>query len=326
MGRIIWIFSLFLSLSLPPLYGARIQENIVLMGTTVQIILEDGSKREEKLREILGNTVAYLTTLSERLSVYSSRSEVAFFNQAPVNEEIKVSSLLYSLLEASREISRQTKGSFDITVFPLVKLWGFYKKERKVPPSLEEILSLLPRVGYYYLELLPGGGVIKKKDVQIDLSGIAKGFIVDSGIEFIRRQKVKAALINAGGDLRVYGKRWRIGVAVPRNPRGVLGVITLREGAVATSGDYQKFWEYKGKRFHHIIDPRSGYPAESGIISATVLSPQCWRADALATALVVGGEEGLEWLKKKEEALLVKEENLEIVMSKGMKKYFQKLR
>ncbi|NOZ64208.1 MAG: FAD:protein FMN transferase [Caldiserica bacterium] len=224
-----------------------------------------------------------MESLAILLSSYNERSEISRINNAKAGSKIKVSPVTARVIEQSLEISRLTGGSFDITVLPLVKLWGFFKKQRNTPPSPSDIEKTLPQVGYYYLQVLPSGEVVKwQEGVQITLAGVAKGFIVDEGIRFLKKRKIRAALVNAGGDLRAYGKKWRIGVQDPRDRTKIVGVITIKEGAVATSGDYERFWTYRGKRYHHIIDPRSGYPADSGIISATVISPDCLRADALA--------------------------------------------
>ncbi|HEX68568.1 MAG TPA: FAD:protein FMN transferase [bacterium] len=322
-----WLISLIFLLFSLNAFATTLNETFYLMGTTVEVRMEDKGKSERQLRVVFGDLVAYLTTLSSLLDPYSDESEISRINKAEAGEEVKVSFPVYSLLKDALEISRKTNGCFDITVMPLVRLWGFFKKERKTPPTDEEIEKVLPYVGYYLIDLTPGGSVVKREsEVEIDPSGIAKGFIVDKGIEFLKIRKIKSALINAGGDLRVYGRRWRIGVAHPRFTDRILGIITLREGAVATSGDYQKFWEYGGRKYHHILDPRTGYPADSRIISATVVSSECFRADALATALVVRGEKGLTWLDKGEEALLVKGEEVKLIMSSGMKKLFKEIK
>ena len=323
------IVSLFLLLSLSfQSFTATLSERFLLMGTAVEIKVS-GRERKETLHSILRNTRFYMESLALLLSSYNSQSEISRINEAKANTKIEVSPVTSYIIKESLEISRLTGGSFDITVFPLVKLWGFFKEQRNTPPPSSKIEALLPDVGYYYLKVLPSGEVVKLKDeVKITLSGIAKGFIVDEGIRFLKERKITTALINAGGDLRVYGKRWKIGIADPRGSRRVIGVITIKEGAVATSGDYQRFWIYKGKRYHHIINPRTGYPASSGIISATVISPDCMRADALATALIVKGEKGFSWLNDKESALLIKEENgkIQLISSPNMKKYFKRLR
>ncbi len=320
------LFSLLLLLFSFSTFAGTLAERFVLMDTGVEIKVSSPG-REKTLIPIIKDARVYMESLAIVLSSYNERSEVDRINNAKVGSKVKVSPVTAQVIKQALAISRLTGGSFDITVLPLVNLWGFFKKQRKMPPSPAAIEKILPHVGYYYLQVLPSGEVVKwQEGVQITLAGIAKGFIVDEGIRFLQKRKIRAALINAGGDLRVYGKRWRIGVQDPRDRTKIVGVITIKEGAVATSGDYERFWTYKGKRYHHIIDPRSGYPADSGIISATVLSPDCLRADALATALVVKGRDGFSWLNKKEGALLMKEEagELKFIVSPGMEKYFKK--
>ena len=320
------IFLILLLLPSFHLFPSTLSERFLSMGTIVEIKIK-GSFKKPELRSIMRDTRAYMESLSILLNSYDPRSEVSRINNATEGEKVKVSPLTYDILKDSIEMSRLTEGSFDITVLPLVSLWGFFKKGRKIPPSSSEIEKVIPEIGYYYLKIFPSYEVMKQKEgVKITLSGIAKGYIVDKAIDFLKRERIESALVNAGGDLRVFGKRWRIGVANPRNPEKVVGIINLREGAVTTSGDYRKYWIYKGKRYSHIIDPLTGYPSSSGVISATVISPNCWRADALATALVVRGEEGFSWLGKKESALLIKEKEgkIQLIYSPRMKRYFRK--
>ncbi len=327
MKKVKKLLVLFLFLLPATSFPAYFHQSTFLMGTVVEIKVQDKGKDVNTLKEVVKETFNFIKEKSLPFDIYSESSEINRINSLPPGKRWKLSPEFKEILEKSFIISQQTEGSFDITVLPLVELWGFYKTHLQTPPSREEIRKMKELVDYRNLELLPTGEIYKKKKgVRITLSGIAKGWIVDESIQFLHRKGIESALVNAGGDLRVYGKEWRIGVQDPRSPQSLLGVIKLYKGALATSGDYQKFWIYKGKRYHHILDPHTGYPASSGVISATVLSSFCYRADALATALVVKGEEGLKWIEKskEEEAILVKEEKRfrRLIFSSGMRKYF----
>jgi thiamine biosynthesis lipoprotein len=196
----------------------------------------------------------------------------------------------------------QTKEAFDIRIGPLVDLWGF-ATENPAIPNEEEIAkakSLSTEGGIF----VAGQSVmLGKKGMKLDLSGLAKGYAVEMAAEAIADQGIQSAIIEAGGDLKVVGSRdkkgskWHIGVRHPRNPDQFWGVLDIMSGSVATSGDYENFFEQDGKRYHHILDPKTGYPADK-CVSVTVWGEKAMQCDALATALfVLGPEVGMEMMK-----------------------------
>jgi thiamine biosynthesis lipoprotein len=203
----------------------------------------------------------------------------------------KTDKTLDTLIRKSLEYSKFTGGAFDVTVQPLVELWDV--KNSSVPPNPGLVRATLRRVGYRNVRITKRH-VRLRGGARIDLGAIAKGQAVDSAAEILRACGVRDALVNAGGNVRVIGSRtWNIGIRHPRNGRKLLGVIKLKEMSVATSGDYERFFEYRGRRYHHIFDPRTGYPA-GGCISVTVVAPLAVDADALSTSLfVLGPEKGL---------------------------------
>lgn len=264
-------------------------------------------------------------------SIFSTRSAVYQLNQ----EGKIVSAELAGLIEVALEVSAKSGGAFDPTVFPLLELWGFYDStecERKMP-SEEEIEEVLALVDYRLVTIKgdtvrfdpermqgvllvlragsPAGYVVT--GWGMDLGGIAKGYAVDRAVEVLRREGVKTGLVDAGGDIFCFGERregwfaetfakaktkWSIGIRHPRsdNPNETIGVIRVDSGAIATSGDYENYFEVEGIRYHHLMDPATGMPAR-GVISATVLAPTATQADAWATALFVLGEEGITLLE-----------------------------
>ena len=205
---------------------------------------------------------------------------------------------LAELLAAAARLADASGGAFDPTVGSLVRLWGFSRDEamRQTPPGPEEIEVALAQARPLSDALGPDGRVTGVPGMAIDLGGFAKGAAVQRAVDLLLAEGIGNAIVNAGGDLRAVGRHgdrpWRVGVKQPRDP-GVLAVIeTAGDESVFTSGDYERFFVHDGRRYHHILDPRTGYPAE-GLASVTVIHADAALADAAATALLVAGPE--EW-------------------------------
>ena len=201
------------------------------------------------------------------------------------------------LIEQALTLAKRSKGLFHPAIGKLSALWGFHSEETPTtPPSdsdIKEVLSLIPTLDKFNIEG-DNISVASGKPIYFDLGGFAKGVIVDRVIETLREQGISNAIINAGGDLRAIGnagnRPWRIGIRHPRD-LGVFASLTIEnDEAVFTSGDYERYFEYGGQRYHHILDPRSGYPA-SGIASVTIVHSDGATADAAATALFIAGIE-----------------------------------
>lgn len=230
-------------------------------------------------------------------SIFSTRSAVYQLNQ----ESKIVSAELAGLIDEALEVSAKSGGAFDPTVFPLLELWGFYDSTQYAPklPSKEEIEEVLMFVDYRMIEIEADTIRLDLKRAKgVDLSGIAKGYAVDRAVEVLRREGVKTGLVDAGGDIFCFGEQkggWSIGIRHPRE-EGLLGIVHIDSGAIATSGDYENYFEVDVIRYHHLMDPATGMPAR-GVISATVLAPTATQADAWATALFVLGEEGITLLE-----------------------------
>ena len=259
-------------------------------------------------------------------SIFSTRSAVYQLNQ----EGKIVSAELAGLIQKALEVSAKSEGAFDPTVMPLIQIWGFYDStghERKVP-SEKEIEEVLKFVDYRMIEIEADTVQVgSPRDYEvgawgIDLGGIAKGYAVDRAVGILREQGVEKGIVDAGGDIFCIGHKrngWVIGIRNPRsdNPNETIGVIRVDSGAIATSGDYENFFELDGVRYHHLIDPATGMPAREAI-SATVLAPTATQADAWATALFVLGEEGIALLEGLEglEGLIALEDET-ILTTKG---------
>lgn len=246
----------------------------------------------------------------ERLEGIFSRhiegSEIERINRAAGREWVEVSPEVILVLKKALVISRLTEGAFDPTIGPLLELWGFGngEEEQQSPPSTE-IDETLALVNYEKIEIDKEASrvFLAEEGMQLDVGGIAKGFVVDRGQQVIEEAGVKGAFVNAGGDINISGSKpdgeqWKIAVQHPQDQQKMVAHLSLDQGSVATSGGYQRFFEEDGERYHHIIDPASGWPAKNGVISATVLGPDTLAADAYSTAVfVLGIENGLELLE-----------------------------
>ncbi len=242
---------------------------------------------------------------------------------------VPVSKDLIQILVASREVADLSDGALDVTIGPVLNLWGRFQQPDIELPSPAAIDSALTFVDYQSVRLDPEGvrAGLARKGMSLDLGAVAKGYAVDRAIGVLKTMGITNGLIEAGGDLRVIGQRpggglWRIGLQHPRRPDSLLVVVEMGDGAVATSGDYQRCFTIDGVRYHHILNPRSGVPAR-GCASVTVLASSAMMADAWATAIfVMGPGLGMEMLEGLEgiEGIIVVARNGELTWyaSSGM--------
>jgi len=269
------------------------------MGTWFHIKYFPGAGGSIEPAEIERGVNERLASVDQRMSTYREDSELNQFNAAQVNSWFSVSEDTAKVVSLAQQISRQTDGAFDITLAPLVDLWGFGPTRREAePPAAEAIEAQLARVGYGALQVrLSPPALRKQSQITLDLSAIAKGYGVDLIAQYLDELGIRRYLVEVGGEMMARGKKpgdelWRVAVEAPvTGERRVQRVIQLVDMAVATSGDYRNYFEKDGVRYSHTIDPRSGYPISHRLASVTVLAERAARADALATALNVMGPE-----------------------------------
>ena len=237
-----------------------------------------------------------LTGVDKRMSTYQEESELSRLNSNPSTDWVKVSPELFDVLQLALEASRITQRAFDITVGPLVNLWGFGPDPAPQDvPDEARIRHALERTGIDKLELDPATHSIRKSraDLYLDLSGIAKGYAVDKVADHLDSAQIRNYLVEVGGEIRASGHNgsnvdWRIGIEKPESgDRRVQRIIRLNRAGMATSGDYRNFYTREGKRYAHVIDPRTGRPADHALNSVSILHESCAMADALATGLLV---------------------------------------
>ncbi|MGL4562965.1 MAG: FAD:protein FMN transferase [Brevinema sp.] len=219
------------------------------------------------------------------------------------SENTEIFDIVSNFISISKNISEKSDGSFDLTVYPLVRLWGFYVQDEKKIPSQDEIKKILKQVGMHQI-LITNEQIILQNNAQLDLGAIAKGYAVDEAVQILKNLGLTSGIVNAGGNVRVFGKKpdgepWKVGI---RNPSGenIQEVVTLHDGeAIATSGDYEQFFIHEGKIYHHIFDPKTGSPAVHNLASVSVIvSNSAELSDILATTLLVLGKDRVDTFLK----------------------------
>jgi len=268
--------------------------------------------------------------LERLLSRFLPESDISRINRSAGVRREKISSETYEILLRAIECSVISQGLFDITVGPLVDLWDY--KRTSEPPANNKIEPVLHLVNYNDLELdaVQKKAGLKNPGQSIDLGGIGKGFASDRFMEIFEEYGITSAFSNIGGNVSTLGNKpdgspWRVGIRHPRL-NALIGAVAVTGKAVVTSGDYERyFYDKEGRRFHHILNPITGYSAESGLVSVTVVADSAMIADAVATAAFVAGlEGGLALIEKypRTEAVLV-DAKLEVYVTRGLRKCFQ---
>ncbi len=237
--------------------------------------------------------------LEKIFSASDKNSELGMLNLADKKAPIQVSEDMQRVLAASLEWSKKTAGAFDITVGPLIRL---YKETHQKSHLIDDVLRIKKLVGSNKFSMSDNLVIFQNPKMELDLGGIAKGYIVDEIARFLQKRGVKRGIVDAGGDIIAFGDgMFLFGIQDPfaKAQEGIIGTIRIPEGAIVTSGNYARFIEINKKKYSHIVDPRSGYPVDNGLVSATIIGRNCMDADALATAaMVMGAEKTIDWLKK----------------------------
>jgi len=296
LKRILPMLVLLIACSRPS--NAPLEDVRMMMDTVVRIKVYEGPDSPAGIAAVMDSAFLLMGRLEEKISAYTDSSETALINRHAVHRAVTVSQELVELVEEGRKLSELTGGAFDISIGALLELWGFSSGRPQLPDPAA-IEAVLPLVDFRRIDLDENRITLGKAGMRIDLGAIAKGYIVDRAVRFLKRRGVTAGLVEAGGDLRLFGKPphrdlWRIGIRHPRNESGALfGILDIEAGSVTTSGDYERTFTQNGKRYHHLLDPATGYPA-NGCISVTVIAESAMLADAWATGVfILGPEKGM---------------------------------
>jgi FAD:protein FMN transferase len=275
----------------------RVTDGIMGTRITVELWSEDQDKAESAIDAVLDE----MRHIDESMSTYKPTSEVSQVNDHAAEGPMHISKELFDLLVTANQYSELTEGAFDITYASVGYMYDFRKHVR---PSEAQIDKALPAVNYRHVLLDPKNQTVRftQKGVRIDLGGIAKGYSVDCAIDVLKARGFTRAYVSAGGDSRIIGDRdgrpWIVGIRHPDDPNKIVTRLPLVDTAMSTSGDYYRFFDENGVRYHHIIDPHTGHSA-SRVRSATILGPTATETDGLSkTAFVLGAEKTLELINR----------------------------
>jgi thiamine biosynthesis lipoprotein len=267
-----------------------------LMGTQVDVLAQHESI--QSCKSAFYEAFREIDRIENLLSAQREASELARINQNAGQAPVKVSWETLAIIRRAVDYAKKFDGYFDISIGPISHLWGFGWEKKVAVPERRRLVALLPLVGYGKIIINAQDTTIAfgRDGMKLDLGGIAKGYAIDRAAMVLRRQGIKNFLLNADGDIYAAGhksdnQKWHVGIQHPRGKQALIASFELSDFAVATSGDYERFIEVEGTRYHHIFDPRTGYPAPL-TQSVSVLAPTAEEADAWATYLFIIGFEG----------------------------------
>lgn len=296
----------------------RVEDGIMGTRIVVELWATDKAQGNAAIEAVL----AEMRRVDEGMSTYKPTSELSIVNARAAQEPIRISAELFDLLATALDYSRITDGAFDITYASVGYMYDFRKH---VHPDEKQIAAALPGINYRHVELDKKNSTVHfaRPGVRIDLGGIGKGHAVDRGIAVLQARGIDRALVTAGGDSRIIGDRfgqpWVVGIRHPDRKDEVIARIPLEDAALSTSGDYERYFDENGVRYHHIIDPKTGHSA-SKVRSATIIGPTATRTDGLSkTAFVLGPEKAIEIYNRLDDidAVLVTPEG-NVLYTKGL--------
>ena len=282
----------------PPARGdlVRLESSVDSMGSTYSMVLYGPD--ETKLQVAAEEAAEEVRRLDHLLSNYLPTSEWSEVNRDAGQHAVKVSPELFDLLTACVNYSRSSEGAFDVTVGPLMKVWGFYKGTGRLPHRAE-IRGALANVGYRTIILDPAGRTVRfaRSGVEIDPGGVGKGYAVDRAVDVLRKDGIGIALVSASGS-SIYAmgappsepRGWKVSIKDPKRPSKTIEDVFLKDQSMSTSGNYEKFFFAEGRMWSHIMDPRTGYPAE-GVLSVSVITPRTLDSEVWAKPFYINGRQ-----------------------------------
>ena len=275
----------------------------LIFGTTYSVTYQCDEDLQKEIE-------AELKKVDDEFSMFNSQSVVARLNNG---EKPELSNDFIDVFKLARQVSEDTNGAFDITVAPLVNAWGFGFKHEQMP-SKEQVDSLRELIGYRYVTLKDKNITMQKPGMMLDFSAIAKGYGVDVVARLLERHDIKNYMVEIGGEITTRGINpervpWRIGVNKPSEDalnenHELQTILNVTDKSMATSGNYRNFYVKGGKKYAHTIDPKTGYPVQHSLLSATVLTDRCAKADAYATSFMVLGMDGAKQILERHKELM----------------------
>lgn len=334
MKRFIRAFVVFMCLFLVFMTGCRknngqsyekVEKTDYMMGTvvTLKVYVEDVDKGERAIEKAFER----IEQIENLMSLNVENSEINRINGLAGERAVKVSQDTFDVIRKGLYYGKLSRGLFDISVGPLVKLWGIGTEHPRIP-SETELENAINRISYRDIEVNEDTKEIRlaKPGMVIDLGGIAKGYAADEVKEIFLSEGIKHAIINLGGNVLTVGEKydgndWNIGIQDPYAPTGSsMGLVRIKDRTVVTSGDYERYFEKNGKRYHHILNPKTGYPEDNNLKGVTIIADYSFDADALSTTVfLLGKDKGMELVEKLDgvEAIMITEER-EVLVSSGI--------
>lgn len=308
-------------------YNKCISRTELTMGTVVKISLFDGGSEE-----ILDKAFKCIEEIENLVSINKDGTELSLLNKNAGIKSIKLSDTSYDILNKGMYYTKLSKGGYDLTIGPLVKLWSIGLPEAKVP-TIEEINYVLSKIDYSKVDMNPDTNEVflTEKGMSIDLGSIAKGYATDEVVEILKNEGVKSAIIDLGGNIYALGlkegnKNWNIGIQNPFDNRGsAIGYLETSDKTIVTSGVYERYIEKDGIKYHHILNPRTGYPYDTAIQAVSIIADKSIDGDALSTLIFTKGlDEGLELIKSLQgvEAIFITNKK-EVYITEGLRDNFK---
>lgn len=289
----------------------------IIMGTVVEILIRN--LPQDVANNAIDKGFAEFERIDNLFSTYKKESGVSELNSDL--EKVTVDSEIYFILKTCNEITKSTNGAFDAATGNIVDAWNFSSTQPQIP-EYEVLSEAVENSNWANVELSESNSVIKKKRIRFNFGAIAKGYAVDKAALVLINLGINDFLINAGGEIKTSGKNWKVGIQHPRRQTELIKSLLIEDYSVATSGDYEQYFELNGKRYHHILNPKTGYPAMD-IQSVTIVAKDNFVADAYATGVfVLGKDKGLALIESIEsiEGMIITESG-EILTSSGFNKY-----
>ncbi|MDP8203305.1 MAG: FAD:protein FMN transferase [Candidatus Tenebribacter mawsonii] len=299
------------------------QRSAFVMDTLVEIKIETKQKDTDS---ILDNAYKLMEDYENKLSFYKTESQIWKFNNSII-DSLLIDEDLDKILSIAEELFQKTNSHYDVTIGALSEIWAF---EDEIIPANEEIEKAIKNTGYKKLNFR-NGYLHKPDEMKINLGSLAKGYIIDKTIEYLKQQNVVSGFVNAGGDMRIFGreKPYKIGIQHPRSESNeLIDIINVGNKSIVTSGDYERYFIKDGTRYHHIIDPLTGFPSKD-LISVTVIAETALMADAYSTALFLLEPKQAIKLAEETEGLeavvyYLRNDKIEKLETLGMKGYYER--
>ena len=299
-------------------------KNVVLMGSDFEITIVE--KNDSEANRLINIAIKEISRIESLISSWDKNSQTTLINYNSGIKPVKVDTELFNLISRSIKVSNLSQGAFDISYASLDKVWFFDKKMQKMP-SDDQIANSVAKVGFENIILNEKEETVflKLKGMKIGFGAIGKGYAADRAKEILIKNNVKSGIINASGDLTAWGQKpsgedWMVAIVNPLNKTKVFSWLPIKNKSIVTSGNYERFINFDGKSYSHIIDPRTGYPSQ-GILSVTIVTENAELADALATSVFVLGEEiGMNMINqlKGVDCIIINSDN-KIIKSKNIK-------